>query len=277
MFTQTPSSRPKFLSHARRSWFMRRPGSLILPRLELRSPQSLDGSAWTTLSAEFSGFDRDWLLRKQAQFAAQRGQYLLALASLDQLLARNPSSAADYNNRGLMHFQAGDRAAALADFNRAIKLNPQAANAFNNRANCYATQQDWPRAIADYQRAIALDPENIRAWLNQGITYRELQQWAQAIAHFDRALCLNQQTSDLTEHVLLAAHLYAERGRVHHLQGDWNCALADYDRALEFLRHKSQPTTYPPLWWQINRWRHGLLQPKLDDRMQGNPNEPGCS
>jgi tetratricopeptide (TPR) repeat protein len=33
----------------------------------------------------------------------------------------------------------------------------------------------------------------------------------------------------------LEGNIYAERGRTYELRGDWNCAIADYQKALALL------------------------------------------
>lgn len=205
--------------------------------------------------------DRDRLLRQQALFAAQRGNYSIAISGLNCLIERNPDNAADYNNRGLVHFQCGNWTAALADYNQAIRLNPNLANVYNNRANYYAAQGDLFAAITDYQTAIELDPQNVRAWINQGITFRELEMHSPAIDNFIQALEINQVDPDENNRILLEAHIYAECGRTHHLFGDWNCAINAYYQALDCLQHESQSTAYPPLWWQVDSWLSELIQP----------------
>jgi tetratricopeptide (TPR) repeat protein len=220
-------------------------------------PQTLDQS------------DRDHLVRQQSLFAAQRGNFVIALGGLDALIDRYPQSAPDFNNRGLVHFQAGNWAAAIADYDRAIELDEDLANAYNNRANYYAAKGDLFAAVADYQTAIEIDPTNIRAWINQGITFRELEMYIPALDNFEEALDLVAEEEDMTHYIFLSAHIFAERGRTHHLFGDWNCALSDYYEAIAHINHESQTTAYPPLWWQVDSWLSELLQePQQEDSVR---------
>lgn len=171
----------------------------------------------------------DSYLRSSASTKAQAGDYSGAIALLNQLIDRHPDNAIDYNNRGLVYFQSGQRALAIRDYKTAIKLNPQLASAYNNRANYYAACGQLAAAIADYDQATDLNPSYVRAWINRGITLRDLAQYDQAIENFDIALLLGQ----------LEDHIYAERGRTYHLWGDWNCAIADYRRVLTYLPQAS--------------------------------------
>ena len=192
-------------------------------------------------------------LRRRAYAVAQQGNYEEAIDILSQLIACNPQSATDYNNRGLVYFQSGQRAAALSDYNTALQLNPRLASAYNNRANYYAAQGQLAAAIADYEKAIDFNPSNVRARINRGITLRDLGLYKRAVENFDLALRFSQ----------LEEHIYAERGRTYHLCGDWNCAIADYQRALALLP-QSKPnssTTSNRLRLQVTSWLDELLSP----------------
>jgi tetratricopeptide (TPR) repeat protein len=169
------------------------------------------------------------------------------------LIESNPNSANDHSNRGLAYFQNGQAEAALADYNRAIELNPRLDSAYNNRANYFAAQGQFLEAILDYDIALDLNPTNIRALINQGITFRELEMYDRALESLELALCLGR----------LEGHVYAERGRTYHLRGDWNCAVADYHRALAELPVVSIYAHHPSvrLRFQVEVWLDELMKP----------------
>jgi tetratricopeptide (TPR) repeat protein len=149
-----------------------------------------------------------------------------------------------------MHYYCRQWAPAIDDFNQALKLHPEADRIYNNRANCYAAQGNWQMAIADYDRAIDLNPFNMRARINQAITFRDIGQYEEALACFDIALFMGSAQ----------ATIYAERGRTHHLNGHWNCAMGDYQRALDNLTN-SDPVTLPQtLRRRVIRWMQDLTQ-----------------
>jgi tetratricopeptide (TPR) repeat protein len=190
-------------------------------------------------------------LRQQALTEAQQGNHTKAIVLFSHLIDRNPSNANDYSNRGLVYFQSGQAEAALADYNRAIELNPRLDSAYNNRANYYAAQGQFLEAILDYDVALDLNPINVRAWINQAITFRELEMFDRAIESLELALGLGK----------LEGHIYAERGRTYHLRGDWNCAVADYQRALVLLPESSALPKNPSvrLRAQVERWLNNLI------------------
>lgn len=209
--------------------------------------------------------DREALLRQQAIDKAQQGHLEEAIELFTFLICYNPDSASNYNNRGLLQFQQGRSDLALEDYNMAIRLNPKLGKVYNNRANCFASLGDLEAAIADYETAINLDPTDIRARLNQGITFRELDLYDRALESFDLALQVSQLLNSIDVVGVSAAlegHIYAERGRLNHLTGDWNCAVADYYRALERLPLTgSLADSSYRLRFQVQDWLDSLLNP----------------
>ncbi|MFK0732868.1 MAG: tetratricopeptide repeat protein [Gloeotrichia echinulata GP01] len=198
---------------------------------------------------------KDTNLRSCALKSAQEGDYTEAIALLSQLIQRHPENAVDYNNRGLIYFQSGETQKAFCDYNTALEINPNLASAYNNRANYYAACGELRAAIADYDQAIDLHPSHVRARINRGITLRDLTEYEEAIENFDVALLFGQ----------LEGHILAQRGRTYHLCGDWNCAIADYRRAITKLSDSSRDVPGCRLRLQVENWLNELLSPQHTD------------
>ncbi|HEY9618062.1 MAG TPA: tetratricopeptide repeat protein [Microcoleaceae cyanobacterium] len=238
-------------------------------RRSLRSGVARPSGAVPSLGVEedasLSSLDRLALLRQSAIEMAQQKQYAKAIALFNVLIDTDSGNASDYNNRGLIHFQSGNPVRALADYNHALRLNPRLAKVYNNRANCYAALGQLEAALLDYEMAIDLNPTDIRARINQGITFRDLELYDQAIESFDLSLQLIELldgTNIAEQSLALEGHIHAERGRTHHLAGDWNCAVADYQRALMHLPlTKSQVDLSYRLRQQVVGWLEELLSP----------------
>ncbi|MBF2078485.1 MAG: tetratricopeptide repeat protein [Synechococcales cyanobacterium T60_A2020_003] len=188
-------------------------------------------------------------LRQLALASAHDGDYECAITTFNHLLNLCPTSAVDYNNRGLVHFQAGHLDRAIADYNTALELDPYLDSAYNNRANYYAAKGDFLDAILDYNLALEINPDNIRAWINQGITFRDLRMYERALKNFNLALTFKQ----------FEGRIYAERGRTHHLSGDWNWAIADYERACQLFAQDPHQPSGKRLKRQVERWINELL------------------
>lgn len=192
-------------------------------------------------------------LRQQALREARSGNHQNAIALFNELVTRDPSNASHYNNRGLVYFQMSELDQAIADYNTAINLNPSLDSAYNNRANYYACKGQLLSAILDYDVAINLNPGNVRAWINQGITFRELHMFERSVECFDTALNFQQ----------IEGNIYAERGRTYHLWGDWNMAIADYNRATVLIPFSADAllSSSGRLRLQVELWIDDLLNP----------------
>ncbi|TAF03066.1 MAG: tetratricopeptide repeat protein [Nostocales cyanobacterium] len=196
-------------------------------------------------------------LRSFALKLAHQGNYTEAIALLNQLIDSHPHNAVDYNNRGLIYFQSGECQKALHDYNTAMRLNPKLASVYNNRANCYAACGELAAALVDYDQALDINPRYVRAWINRGITLRDLGAYKESIDNFEIALLFGQ----------LEANIWAERGRTYHLWGDWNCAIADYYRALTYINSidTSENISGYRLRLQLENWLDELLSPQKTD------------
>jgi tetratricopeptide (TPR) repeat protein len=70
-----------------------------------------------------------------------------------------------------------------------------------------------------------------------------------ALDCFDEALMFHQ----------LPEFIYAERGRTYHLRGDWNCALADYQRALAAAQDLRPTAQLQALVQRVQGWITDLV------------------
>ena len=133
----------------------------------------------------------------------------------------------------------------MTDYNYALHLNPNEDRIYANRAKCNAALENWSEAIADYDSAIDINPYNINARIHQGVLFRALKMYEDAIVCFGLALFLGK----------LSAHIYAERGRTYQVIGHWNCAIGDYQKALDVLKQSPSQS----LESQIQTWISELL------------------
>lgn len=60
------------------------------------------------------------------------------IASLTEVIEKNPNSAEAFNVRGTAYGRAGRNREAIADFTHALQLNPRFYKAYANRAWCIA-------------------------------------------------------------------------------------------------------------------------------------------
>ncbi len=177
--------------------------------------------------------------------AIQQRDYPRAMLLLNYCITQDPKNPTHYINRGLIYHHYQSWSQAIADYNQALQLNPNKDQIYTNRAKCNTALRHWGEAIADYDTAINLNPYNISARIHQGILFRSLKMYDDAIVCFGLALFMGN----------LSANAYAERGRTYHLDGQWNCAIGDYQRALDILTESPNQS----LQTKIQVWTSELL------------------
>src|SRR4030095_14975467 len=90
------------------------------------------------------------------------------IASLTEVVQRNPNDAQAYNMRGSVLGRAGRNQEALADFDRAIALDANYAQAYANRGQVHRQMNRLEPALADYNKALSLDQNYAAAYLGRG-------------------------------------------------------------------------------------------------------------
>ena len=84
------------------------------------------------------------------------------IASLTDVIQRNPNDPTAYNTRGIAYAKIGQYQNAIEDFTKAIQLDPHFSGAYTNRALAFRQiGKDGP-ALADFNQAIAANPERRR-------------------------------------------------------------------------------------------------------------------
>jgi Tfp pilus assembly protein PilF len=123
-----------------------------------------------------------------------QGDYMMALAHFNMVIASQPKMGEAYNDRGLTYLAMGETDKALADFNQAVQLMPNPAVPYSNRGGLHLFQGEHALALTDLDKAIELSPSLAKAYHNRGLTYLDLGDYDHAIADFDRAIELTPET-----------------------------------------------------------------------------------
>ncbi|MCC7348678.1 MAG: tetratricopeptide repeat protein [Variibacter sp.] len=150
------------------------------------------------------------------------GRHQDALADFNKAIGLDPNYAQAYANRGLVHRQMRRLDAALADYTRAIEIDANYAPAYVGRGIVYRTQGQAMPAFEDFNKAIALKPDNAQAYYNRGLLYQSQRQHKYAVDDFTTSLGLAQQAEPLVA-----------RGQSHIAMNDFKAAAADLDEAVQ--------------------------------------------
>jgi len=98
------------------------------------------------------------LMMLHAELAAGRKDYVTALADVDRVIARRPTSPMAWETRASINAARPDFAAARGDVDKAMSLDPKSPPALRLRGVLRSNEGDYTGALADYEAAHALAP-----------------------------------------------------------------------------------------------------------------------
>ncbi len=153
------------------------------------------------------------------------------LASLSEVVRRNPTDVNALNMRGTAFAKSADYRRALADFNAAIDIDPQYYQAYGNRALVYIKMRRIDLAKADYEQALRLSPQYTAAYLGRGRLHMKNKNFAMALADFRQTIKLDPSN----------AIAFFQRGATYQLMGQHENAISDFDIAIGLKPDTPQP------------------------------------
>ena len=95
------------------------------------------------------------------------GNQTANIASLSEVISRNPNDAVAYNTRGAAYARIGRYSDAIADFNKATQIDPNQAAAYTNRALAFRQTGKNDAAMTDFTRATQADPSYAPAYVGR--------------------------------------------------------------------------------------------------------------
>lgn len=124
---------------------------------------------------------------------------LLSLFGAAPAQDKEPETAGEYVQRGVVRSKKGDLDGAIADYDKAIALRPDYAYAYNNRGNSYGKKGDDDAAIADFTKAISLVPKFAAAYANRGLAELSKGMDREAEQDFRKALEISGSLKSMIE------------------------------------------------------------------------------
>jgi tetratricopeptide (TPR) repeat protein len=161
------------------------------------------------------------------------------IASLTEVVQRNPNDPQAYNVRGAVLGRAGRNEEALADFNKAITINPKFAAAYANRGLVHRQMRKLDLALADYDKALGLEANYALAYLGRGQVYRAQGRALDALNDYNRAIQMTPSNGQA----------YYQRGLLYQAQGQHQFAVDDFSTALGLIQQQAEPFVARGLSW----------------------------
>ena len=125
-----------------------------------------------------------------------RGDYVRALADLDEALQLDPKSAPALLERASIYHVKGEFDRAIVDYDAALKLNKDSAAAHGGRARAYSGKGDLEKALADLDEAVRLDPESASTRVDRGAIYLAQGDFDRAIVDYDAAIRIDAKNAN---------------------------------------------------------------------------------
>lgn len=138
-----------------------------------------------TLSAQV-----DFNFKQAGLTNLRKGEYIEALANLNNAIQREPGLSELYFLRGYAKYGLDDFLGAERDYTLSIELSPVLADVFINRAIVRAQQQNFRGALEDFARAQEIDPENPDIYVNRARTNLFLKNYYACIVDCRKAIDL---------------------------------------------------------------------------------------
>lgn len=142
-----------------------------------------------------------------------------------------------------------DSEKAIPYYTRLIALNPADAESHWKRAHAYHQRGQYDLSVGDYARAMELDPSLQYLRINRAQSFICLGQFAAAFLDCDQLISQTEDVSTLS-------WSYITRASAHQALGNFEAALAEYEKAIE-----SDPASAAPyfhracLHEQMKKWK----------------------
>jgi lipoprotein NlpI len=161
-------------------------------------------------------------LQESAKGHVKKGEYDLAIADLDRIIAVDSTRASTYFDRGFVRQLQKQYDLAIRDYDRAIALEPKHVSAMNSRGFAYQMKNDYPRAVESYDQALKIEPGLSAALKNRGRAEFYLGNFPQSVADLAAGLRFDPTNT----FVVVWLHM----ARMRAGQGDTTALAADLAR-----------------------------------------------
>jgi putative inorganic carbon (HCO3(-)) transporter len=165
----------------------------------------------------------EWVRRHKADALRDAGETANALSAYAAALRCNPTDAAVFIERGLLHLARKNYESAEADFRAAAEDPGTRALAFYNLGVVRAEQGNWPGVRFFLEESLRLNPNDGAAMTNLGWAYEALNLPAAAAREYETALRFDAEPTLALRNL---RRLTSARSELKKALPYWRCLLA---------------------------------------------------
>lgn len=194
------------------------------------------------IDPQYSGY-----YERRGKLKKRLGDIEEAISDFTMAIEIDPQIISYYVERGMLKRTARDLQGAIADYNMAIQIDPNVPVVYSNRGNAKRYLRDYQGAIADFNKAILIDPGFPAFYTNRGAVREIIGDTKGACSDFKMAVSLgdkeeakwlNSADGAWCRNTNQVAHsqgasTYVDKGIEKINRGDFQGAIADFNKALE--------------------------------------------
>ena len=154
----------------------------------------------------------------------------LALKDYNHVIHIKKNAPNAYLNRGILYMEKGEYEYAITEFDKAISYQPFLAYAYANKAVAQMLMGQEYQAYKNWYKAARIEPENAFFMNGLGSACKRTKHYNLAILYFTKAIKLDDQFVES----------YINRGKTHHVLGNFKDAITDFNRAAELAPELSK-------------------------------------
>jgi len=169
---------------------------------------------------------------KAAAEKVRGGDYDLAIAALEPIIAKNPKDSNALYILGLARQKKAQWAEAETAFLLVRELSPNFAAVHYQLGVCYQQSGEADKALASYAEAMKLDPANPDSAYNSGLILFSQSKAPEALALFEKALELRPDDPAFLE---MAGRAHINLAAIHKPDGTIEIDRSAFEKALGYL------------------------------------------
>ena len=142
-----------------------------------------------------SQFDISRLFEQAIQYH-QAGQLEQAKRIYEEILAMDPQHADSSHLLGLFEYQHGNYVQAIAHIQQAVLVVPEQPVFFNNLGNVLREMGQLDKSLQAYQKALEINPDDAEIHSNLGVTLREMGQLDKSLQAYQKSVCIQPEFAE---------------------------------------------------------------------------------